>query len=43
VRRAFGDPHRVADLAQPDAWIVGDAEQHSRVVGQKRPGGRSVP
>jgi hypothetical protein len=43
VRGAFGDPDRLADLAQADAGVVRDAEQHLGVVGEKRPAGRSVP
>ena len=35
----FGDPDLVADLAQANAGIVGDADQHPGVVGQKRPTG----
>jgi hypothetical protein len=34
---AFGDPDGLPDLAQPDAGILGDADEHSRVVGEERP------
>jgi hypothetical protein len=37
VRGAFCDPDRLADLAQADAWVVRDAEQHLGMVGEKRP------
>jgi hypothetical protein len=42
VGGAFGDPDRLADVAQADARVVGDAEQHLGVVGQKRPSGPTV-
>jgi hypothetical protein len=37
VRGAFCDPDRLADLAQADARVMRDAEQHLGVVGEKRP------
>ena len=37
VRGALGDTHLVADLAQPDAGILGDADQYPCVIGQKTP------
>jgi hypothetical protein len=37
VHGTLGDPNAIADLAQPDARVLGNAEQHSRVGGQKRP------
>src|SRR2546423_14616416 len=37
VGGAFGYPDRLAELAQTDAGILGDAQQHQGVVGQKRP------
>jgi hypothetical protein len=40
VSGPFGDPDRVADLAQADARVMRDAEQHLGVVGQKRPAWR---
>jgi hypothetical protein len=43
VRGAFGDPDRFADVAQPGARILRDAQEHSGVVGEKRPGGHTVP
>jgi hypothetical protein len=36
---ALGDPDRGGDVADADARIVGDAAQHARVVGEKRPAG----
>jgi hypothetical protein len=42
VCSAFGDPDRLADLAQAHAGVMRDAEQHLGVVGEKRPAGRSV-
>src|SRR2546429_9480493 len=40
---ALGDPDRLADLAQADAGILGDAQQDLGVVGEKRPRRRTVP
>jgi len=42
VRGAFGDPDPVAEVAQPDAGIVGDANQDLGVVGQEPPTARGV-
>ena len=39
MRRAFGDPNALADLAQANAGIAGYAYQDSGVVGQERPAG----
>jgi hypothetical protein len=39
----FGDPDRLADLAQADARVMRDAEQHFGVVGEKRPAGHFIP
>lgn len=35
VRSAFGDADLIADLPQPDTWVVRDAEQHLPVVAEK--------
>jgi hypothetical protein len=37
VHGTFGDPNAIADLAQADTRILGNAQQHPGVVGQKRP------
>ena len=40
VRGALGDPHQVADVAQADAGVAGDAKQDLRVASEERPAGR---
>jgi uncharacterized membrane protein YbhN (UPF0104 family) len=40
VRGPLGDPDRVADLAQTDAGVLRDADEHLSVVGEERPGTR---
>ena len=42
VRGPLCDPDPIADLSQPDTRILGDADQHEGVVGQKRPVPRGV-
>ncbi len=37
VRRAFSDSDPLADLAEPDTGIFGDAEKDAGMVGEKRP------
>jgi hypothetical protein len=39
VRSAFGDADLIADLPQPDTWVVRDAEQHLPVVAENGPVG----
>ena len=34
---ALGDAQAGGDVAQPDPWVVGDAQQHPGVVGQETP------
>jgi hypothetical protein len=36
VRGAFGDADLIADLPQPDSWVVRDAKQHLPVIAEKR-------
>jgi hypothetical protein len=43
VRGALGDPDRFADVAQAGAGVLGEAQQHGGVVGEKGPGGCPVP
>jgi hypothetical protein len=35
---SLGDPDLLGDVAKPDVWRAGDAEQHLRVVGEEAPG-----
>jgi len=37
VRRPLGDPDALTDLSEPDAGIVGDAEEHLSMVRKERP------
>lgn len=39
VGGALGDSDRIADLAQADAWVARDAQQHLGMVGEEGPGG----
>jgi hypothetical protein len=39
---ALSDADPVTDLAQTHTWIVRDADQHLRVVGQELPPGHAV-
>ena len=41
VGGTLGDPDRGADVAQPDARVLGDADQHLGVVREERPCRRS--
>ena len=38
---SFGDADCLSDVSEPDVGIVGDAEQHLRVVCKERPAGCS--
>src|SRR4051812_35706789 len=40
MRRSFGDPDALPDLAQADARIVRDAQEHLGMVGEKSPFGQ---
>lgn len=42
MRSPLGDPHPVTNLSQANAGVVGDADQHLGVIGQKRPARCSV-
>jgi hypothetical protein len=42
VRGPLGDPDAIADVAQADAGIAGDAEQDEGVVGEESPGQRGA-
>ena len=35
---SFGDPDLLGDVAEPDVWRAGDAEEHLCVVGEEAPG-----
>ena len=35
---SFGDPDLLGNVAKPDVWRAGDAEEHLRVVGEEAPG-----
>jgi hypothetical protein len=37
VGAALGDAHASRDVAQPHAWVAGDAQQHPGMVGQETP------
>jgi len=37
LRGSEGDADRVRNVAQPNIWVAGDAEQHLRVVGDELP------
>src|SRR5205085_11007366 len=37
VGAALGDPDPLGDVAQPDAGVMGDADQHPSVVGEEVP------
>ena len=42
MRGAFSDPRLLADVAQADAAIVRESDQHLGVIGQKRPAGFGI-
>jgi hypothetical protein len=35
---SLGDPDLLGNVAKPDVWRAGDAEEHLRVVGEEAPG-----
>jgi hypothetical protein len=35
---SLGDPDLLGDVAEPDVWCAGDAEEHLGVVGEEAPG-----
>jgi hypothetical protein len=35
---SLGDPDLLGNVAKPDVWCAGDAEEHLRVVGEEAPG-----
>lgn len=40
MRGTLGDPHRIGDIAHPDAWIVGDTQEDVGVIGEEVPARR---
>ena len=38
LRGSLGDPDLLGDVAEPDVWRAGDADQHLCVVGEEAPG-----
>ena len=35
---SLGDPDLLGNVAKPDVWRAGDADEHLRVVGEEAPG-----